>query len=391
MVLMAVVLYLWLTAIMVYTYLFRKTYPGFGSFTIGQILWSVGIFTIFFRFLGEKNSLAVGNLLLVFYAGFWYRGIVLYGEIENTKWRNISNIGIALVTCCVQIYFIFIDFDTCSRVIVFSLYFSMIYFRIALEPYCVKRWKIYSTQPIFSGGLLFIGLLYLIRVVYTWGRTDCLVGGSDSITKFLLAASMFLIPLLTYSLLSMTSGRVEVELGQATTALRHQAETDALTGLTNRRHFLGLAQQALDAAREGGRPLSLLMLDLDHFKDINDSHGHQAGDLVLRAVARCLGEVVREFDTVGRLGGEEFGILLPGLDAAGATRVAHRLRRAVAELHPGGYTVTTSLGVATGTDDVDALLARADECLYAAKGAGRNRVSFQDAATGQAVVAEETS
>jgi diguanylate cyclase (GGDEF)-like protein len=141
-------------------------------------------------------------------------------------------------------------------------------------------------------------------------------------------------------------------------------------------------------ATERGEPVSLIMLDLDHFKHINDTHGHQAGDLVLREVGGCLGRVVRGQDRVGRLGGEEFGILLPGLEAEEAVQVALRLRRAVAALRPGGHAVTASLGVASGTDGVDAILARADECLYAAKGAGRNRVSFRDTATCRATLVE---
>ena len=101
--------------------------------------------------------------------------------------------------------------------------------------------------------------------------------------------------------------------------------------------------------------------------------------------------VLRSQDTVGRLGGEEFGVLLPGLDAKAAVGVAHRLRRAVAGLLPEGLPVTVSLGVASGTDDVDALLGRADECLYAAKRAGRNRVSLRASRACQAVVVEEAA
>ena len=106
-------------------------------------------------------------------------------------------------------------------------------------------------QSLFSCVTGLIGFFYMIRVPWTWDMTACTVGGSDPITKFLLLASMLLFPLLTYSLLSMTSARVEDELRQATTALRRQAETDALTGLANRRHFLHAAQTAMLSVESG--------------------------------------------------------------------------------------------------------------------------------------------
>lgn len=391
MVLGAAILYLALTVVMVHTYRFRKTYPGFGYFTLGQICWSLGIFSNFYQFLGDKLSLAVGNLLLLMYAVFWYYGIALYGDIGDIKKRNAINVAALIVTGGMLLYYIYIDFNTCRRVVYFSAFTAFVYARTALEPYCHKRWKTYPLQAVFSVTLLFVAALYLVRFAATLDKTECLPGGADSLTKLMLVIGMFIIPVLTYSLLSMTSGRVEAELRAAQEKLRHQAETDGLTGLPNRRHFLEEAQAALAAARERGGGVSLVMLDLDHFKAVNDTHGHQAGDAVLRAVAGCLREALRGPDRVGRLGGEEFGVLLPDCDLDAASRVASRLRRAVAGLGPAGRGVTASLGVAAGNEDVDNLLARADACLYAAKAAGRDRVCRQEARTGRpvAIVDEE--
>jgi diguanylate cyclase (GGDEF)-like protein len=126
-----------------------------------------------------------------------------------------------------------------------------------------------------------------------------------------------------------------------------------------------------------GRPLALLALDVDHFKRINDQGGHQLGDTVLREVAQCCRDALRETDLAARIGGEEFALLLPGSDLEQAQQLAERLRRAIAELQLPA-TVTVSIGCAELTlamASIDALLARADEALYAAKDAGRNRVS----------------
>lgn len=164
--------------------------------------------------------------------------------------------------------------------------------------------------------------------------------------------------------------------------LRTQATRDPLTGLANRSHFQAQATQALARSQRDGTPVALLLCDVDHFKRINDQHGHAVGDEVLVAMARTLSENLREGDVVARWGGEEFLALMPAspLDAACAT--AERMRAIVAgtPLPVGGATpiqLTMSFGVALvhGTDDLQAAIARADKALYASKHAGRNRVS----------------
>jgi diguanylate cyclase (GGDEF)-like protein/PAS domain S-box-containing protein len=162
-----------------------------------------------------------------------------------------------------------------------------------------------------------------------------------------------------------------------------EARTDALTGCANRRHFMELARHELARVRRYGGELSLLALDLDHFKSINDRFGHQVGDRTLQKLVQVCRETLREEDVVGRIGGEEFAILLPQTGEATAVEAAERLRLAVAlvevplEDEPPLH-FTTSVGVATLAPweaDIDATLARADEALYEAKHAGRNRVA----------------
>jgi diguanylate cyclase (GGDEF)-like protein len=156
---------------------------------------------------------------------------------------------------------------------------------------------------------------------------------------------------------------------------------DALTGLPNRRAFEeDLAREVARAAR-AGTPLSVVALDVDRFKSVNDAHGHAAGDAVLRAVARRAAGAVRAGDLLARLGGEEFGILLPGAELARAVDAAERVRAALAaapvEAAGRALAVTASFGCAALLPDEppDALVARADARLYDAKRAGRNRVA----------------
>ena len=165
--------------------------------------------------------------------------------------------------------------------------------------------------------------------------------------------------------------------------LYEQAIRDDLTGLYLKRHFLDRLHEEIDRARRYGKPMAVLMADLDHFKRVNDERGHLSGDRVLRELARLILASVRSSDIVGRFGGEEIALILPEQAAAGARRAAEKVRQAVeASQFPAAdegppIEITLSLGVAVfpgDGDDVDALLSAADQALYEAKRQGRNRV-----------------
>ncbi len=380
MVLMVVVLYAALSLVLVYTYACRRTYPGFGAMTLGQVLWFLGMFVNYYRFLGDTVSLFLGNALTLAEGVLVFHGLARYGQVADIRCRTGLNVVLYAATLGINSYFLVIDFNTCLRAGFYSVYSAVLFGRIALEPYLARTWRTYATQGVFSGVFLVVAALFAFRGWSAFHAVDCPTTFPDSATKLLLLVAMLCSPLLVFSILAMTSSRVEAELRETRDELRHLAETDALTGLPNRRHFLRLADEALRLAGSSGRPVSLLMLDIDRFKDINDTHGHQAGDMVLQAVARCLTAGVGDRDRVGRLGGEEFGVLLPGVDGPVAAEAAERLRRDIEVLAPLGLPVTVSLGVGADKRDIDALLALADECLYAAKRAGRNRVVPQPAA-----------
>ena len=162
--------------------------------------------------------------------------------------------------------------------------------------------------------------------------------------------------------------------------LRREADTDPLTALANRRGFDARAERLVTACEVNGVPASVLMLDIDHFKAVNDTFGHDGGDAVLRAFGETLAASVRSLDIVGRLGGEEFAILLPGADVDAAARAAEAIRAKVEgldiEVAPGtSAPVTVSIGVAGLDGDLARALGRADAALYRAKAGGRNRVT----------------
>lgn len=167
------------------------------------------------------------------------------------------------------------------------------------------------------------------------------------------------------------------ELEQAVERIGELAIRDELTGVYNRRYLMEALAREQSRAERLGAPFAVCLIDLDHFKSINDGFGHAAGDSVLKDFARLVPPELRAVDVHGRFGGEEFLIVLPGTDAAGAQACAERVRaRTEAAAFPGVPRVTVTVGVATyaGKEPVSALLARADKALYEGKSAGRNRV-----------------
>jgi len=178
----------------------------------------------------------------------------------------------------------------------------------------------------------------------------------------------------------LTYGNVS-DLIREAEALERLASIDGMTGLNNRRNFLELAESEWARFKRYGRPLALLMMDIDHFKSVNDTHGHDAGDEVIRSVADALQKHKRVSDIAGRLGGEEFALLLPEATLDSAVAAAERLRglveARVITLEGHRIPVTISVGasaVQDGTLGIEELIKQADVALYEAKRSGRNRV-----------------
>lgn len=171
------------------------------------------------------------------------------------------------------------------------------------------------------------------------------------------------------------------ELAEANAKLEALATTDGLTGLKNHRTFQEFLERQFRIAKRSGAPLSLLLLDVDHFKKLNDTHGHPAGDEVLRGLGEVLTDLARCSDFVARYGGEEFVVVMPDTDPQGAVEAGERYRFAVAKREFATGPITASFGCATlHPSDADraALIARTDEALYASKRGGRNCVTHAD-------------
>lgn len=203
----------------------------------------------------------------------------------------------------------------------------------------------------------------------------------------------FLVPL--YAVLLVRAWR---ERDRAEIALARLAATDPLTGILNRRGFIGEAVAAIGAARSRGEDVALVVFDVDHFKSINDGYGHLVGNAVLRALADAVTGSLRSDGVFGRVGGEEFAVLLPGAQLDHGVAVAERVRAAIrsAFLPAGVGTVTASAGVTAVADGgepaaaLTAALASADAGLYDAKREGRDRVGIKERAAPSIVPQEQT-
>ncbi|MEQ8666483.1 MAG: diguanylate cyclase [Rhodospirillales bacterium] len=217
-----------------------------------------------------------------------------------------------------------------------------------------------------------------IPIIFITGREDVhdeehglVIGGVDYIKK------------------PLSPGLVRARINNQLQLIRYQRElerlatTDQLTELWNRRHLLEIAGNELGRYRRYGHTFSVALFDIDHFKRLNDTYGHAAGDYALRECARLMSDAVRSQDTLARIGGEEFCVLLPDTDVDGARQMAEKMRQRVEDIEIAYDDAMISFTISIGVTEVhaddetfEAMLARADEALYNAKAGGRNRVEL---------------
>jgi len=237
--------------------------------------------------------------------------------------------------------------------------------------FLLLRPALFKLAPVAPGGLPDAGLVTLV-------------------SQFVLLEAIVAVVLLGFGALMLANEFI-------TSELRHLAEMDPLTNVFNRRAFLTLLDKAISAAQRTGTAVPVLVMDLDHFKNINDTWGHRAGDDVLRHFVMLAHRCLRKEDVMGRLGGEEFAIFLPNASAAGALAVAERLRALVeaqpVATGPQSIPLTVSVGVTLCAhgDAAGAALQRADEAMYLAKERGRNRVEVSEKIVGTPVAPAATA
>ncbi len=380
------VLYLALSGVFLHTWLRRPTYAGFLAWTISHPCWFIGLSGIFFREflpLGLAIFLANGGLFASTY--FFAVGFIQFWEPEQRSlWRwPLAGVGLMFTALCMGFYY---GIDSYQARTMLNSFGCALYLLVVLRIYARHRladgnaMRIGTWIFVLSLGLL--ACLLLLRVVLVGMSvipgTHQGVLEQDMLVRFTFIYNPYVAILFFFVIMTLTVERIEQEAARAKAQLEMQARTDSLTQLGNRRHFIHQAEQAIARTARHQHPLSLVVLDLDHFKQINDTYGHIKGDEVLAGAASSLKEPMREIDLVGRMGGEEFALLLEGTSLEDACVLCERLLGHIRGLEfPDApkLHVTASMGVVQWQDGgFDALYTQADAAMYEAKHRGRDQV-----------------
>ncbi|MDI1258218.1 GGDEF domain-containing protein [Aquabacterium sp.] len=245
---------------------------------------------------------------------------------------------------------------------------------------CVPPVMVVSTLPVWRGKVPVVTGLMALYLWLDYARRDATP--LFELDRPVLNGVHYFTVVTALTILVLLAGMYYRFVLQSEQQLREMATTDPLTRLRNRRSVLDTSVAEAAKQRRDGRPLSFILCDVDHFKMVNDTHGHQAGDDVLKAVAKILRSGVREVDHAARWGGEEFLLLLPETASPGAELVANRLREAISELQvpgkDGPLKVTMTFGISNLhlNEPIEQAIARADKALYQGKRGGRNRVEL---------------
>jgi diguanylate cyclase (GGDEF)-like protein len=329
-------------------------------------------------YLGWENEVGLSNLFLLFllwaytFAGY-YIGFSSRSSLSQDK--KAIRLGSALYY---QIVFLAILYNLIFMNLAFNgVENAMIYLFLITVLFCAGGVSSYQHMK-------WLGPIFVISVMVPQCIYYLTIAGVDAkLMAFLIFVFIFFMLNVGLQLHKDAIHTLSLnhELSKAKEKAEQLARTDMLTGLNNRRAFIETGKMILKNAQRYGHPLSMVMLDIDNFKMINDTYGHTSGDKVIKALANVINHGVRESDVSGRLGGEEFAIILQETNLTAAQELIDRLRKEVEQtpvhIDSQQINVTASFGIAqldTELDSFDKLLDRADHAMYQAKKAGRNRV-----------------
>ncbi|SDP82152.1 diguanylate cyclase [Rhodoferax sp. OV413] len=351
-------------------FVLRRNYPptiqGLGEWAAGPFLCFIS--TLLFGARGlipDFVSAVIGNLFLLSGSALFYIGSQRFHR-QPTSLRLWG--GLIVASAPVFAWFVLVQPNYVARLVVFTSLMVCLFFSHARLLFKHGADHIFTQ---LTGGVLLLQTGFLLLRLVTIPidpHTQGIFDESPFQVIYVVAYAMCVL-LLSIGVVLMASERMRSEF-------EYLATHDPLTACLTRRALIAACEQELERSRRHGHPLALMMLDLDHFKNINDTHGHLVGDRVLVDFADRVGQQLRLPDRLGRFGGEEFVVLLPETRLDNALHVAERIRHSLGQ-STGLPVCTASIGITTphsDTDTVDHLLARADQALYRAKHLGRDRV-----------------
>ncbi len=372
-----VVVSIMLCIVMAVAWRTQKTYPGFGRWTASKLPHALGWLLIGLRgLIPDWASVFVANGLLFLAPVLLYEGI---RQFRGKPYHSSLHYVLMVVLLGAFIYFTWLHPNVNARLLVITLFTALVIARCAYS-LVVKvprelRSSFWFTAAMFGA----YDLVLFLRLATSASLPALLNPFSADMWQSLVFLATIVMPIgWTFGFFMMTNARLNLELRQAELGLREMAATDSLTGALNRRAFLETSARELERSRRNGQSMLLLIFDIDHFKEYNDTYGHQAGDEILCKIVSACRLTMRAIDLLARWGGDEFVILLPNTDQAGGRIVAEKLCRAVAELSlpmdAASAPTTISVGGSLWLpgEEFEAVLRSADHALYQAKERGRN-------------------
>jgi diguanylate cyclase (GGDEF)-like protein len=372
-----------LSFLMLYIWRTNKTYPGFGLWTLANTAGAVGFVLIGLQGVApDFITVVLANTFTVGCLALTLKGIRKFFGLKSSSVFSIATLA---VHAAILAYFTYVIPDEAIRTYTTSTLAVILGVRCTYEFLKIEKAEQLFTISFGAKAFGLFCVFMLARVVLSY----IFAGGNvistpDWLNSLTFTMFIIFVMIWTVNFIMLNSERLQRDLTDAQAEYEKLATTDFLTGICNNRSFNQISQNEVNRAARTHTALSVIMMDIDEFKTINDTYGHATGDVVLKAIAELGRNNLRGIDTIGRLGGEEFGILLPHTDLAGANTIAGHLRAAVedAEIASqfGIIKITASFGVAQmrATDGgIEDVLVRADAKLYEAKRAGRNCVKSE--------------
>lgn len=368
-----------MASVMFFVWRAQKNYAGTKYWVLSNFAAAAGFAMIGLRGIApDFVTIILGNLL-----GITATAFALEGNRRFLGLRPDSIIPIAIVTAyaITLTFYTYIQPDVSARIITASIVASLLAFlsyrAFAEKPELMKN-VVYRTV---GYTFLLFSVLMFVRMISTMAFSSI----SELYTPDWIQSVSFMVFLVfatvwSFNYVVLNSERLQEELREKETELLERATTDFLTGVGNKRAFDEFANSEIKRGRRYNIPVSVVIIDLDHFKLINDTHGHAVGDKVLIEIGAVLKRMTRQHDHIARLGGEEFGLLLTHTDLETGHAVAEAFRREIQSLTvshgKSKIKITSSFGVAEllAEDSLETLMERADANLYRAKDTGRNRV-----------------
>jgi len=353
---------------------FSDQVKGPRRFSRGLLLFVFGWGMLGLRgIIPDFLSIVVANVILVLAVGVFYQAI---RRFQEQAYNNYFIFLVAAAVALEQLYFTYVDDSFLIRTILASIAVSLLLIHSAQALVFRQHKPLPTSHWLTASGFILVALITLGRAAY-----EAIPG--NALESYFIPAPVQDITFMGFfiGMIAILFGFVLMIYDKMNARLELLATHDSLTGVYNRRTILELLKVASAGSRRNQTSLTVMMIDLDEFKSVNDTHGHMEGDGVLQAVSGTMKSVLREQDAIGRYGGEEFLAVLPNTDEAGAQKLAERLRAAVesATLQAAGQPIslTVSIGVASAEPALnsgDLLLRRADGALMGAKRQGRDQV-----------------